>query len=653
TNESLSVLYNNIVINEKSLKFEPSDDNSISEYIGNTTISRSSLKQSNQESLKTPYTNDNLRRRLTTLYNKSRTVFEEQGYPILYLALGFIAWSEPDHPNKLYKAPLILVPVELIRHKVGDNYTLKWTGDDPISSLSLSAKLSEQGVTLPVFEMSESVNGYIEYVSQVQESIFIKGWEYIPEISLDLFSFRKYVMFKDLDPESWEGNLSLETHPLISELFNPSDVSSTDLPAYPTNEIDICLPSENSYNIIDADSSQIAVIEEAKQGKNLVVEGAPGTGKSQTIANLIVEMLVSGKTVLFVSEKMAALEVVKRRLDLVGLSRFCLELHSHKIKKADIIYELERCSVQSKTSHEDQLPKNINIELNHLRNELDEYCKELSTPIGNCSFTPYDLFGICEQYRIEYEQSSSRRQSPIFIPDSMGISPEQYKESISVLQDIESILPLIVRDGEDISQAAWYGCNPGLILPSDQSDIQSLISKYIGLIDSLLSYMGQLSDKVGITVPKEDTGVPRRIESGRILVNNLSMDLTPLNHFKYIWDNPAEITRMISKVRVIHELRQRVLEIFKPDIFTENSHELYTIINELYNKSTFYKLFSSKYKTFKSKIARYYKDALPSDDIIFTDVDLLHKYVIECNSVLSEDKKYKDTFGNVWVGEET
>ena len=131
-----------------------------------------------------------------------------------------------------------------------------WTGDDPMTSLSLSAKLAEQGVTLPEFVMPETADGLTEYAASVDAAVRAKGWEYRPDIALDLFSFRKFVMFKDLDPESdpesWDENFSPETHPLIAELFHPGTTSAAEAgDAFPENEIDVRLPSEKSYNITE------------------------------------------------------------------------------------------------------------------------------------------------------------------------------------------------------------------------------------------------------------------------------------------------------------------------------------------------------------------------------------------------------------------
>ncbi|HJK21266.1 MAG TPA: DUF4011 domain-containing protein, partial [Methanocorpusculum sp.] len=176
-----AAVYHTLIISEKGMKFypagkkadAPAEEKHLWKY---PAFAKPTAKQQDII-LKTPYDDISLRQRLYSLSNKSRTVFEEQGYPVLYLALGFVSWSEAEHPEKLYKAPLLLIPVELIRQKVKDNYVLKWTGDDPMTSLSLSAKLAEQGVTLPEFVMPETADGLTEYAALVDAAVRAKGWE--------------------------------------------------------------------------------------------------------------------------------------------------------------------------------------------------------------------------------------------------------------------------------------------------------------------------------------------------------------------------------------------------------------------------------------------------------------------------------------------
>ncbi len=652
-----AAVYHTLVICEKGMKFYPAgkntdagvDEKNLWKY---PAFAKPTAKQQDLI-LKTPYDDISLRQRLYTLSNKSRTVFEEQGYPVLYLALGFVSWSEPEHPDKLYKAPLLLIPVELTRQKVKDNYVLTWTGDDAVTSLSLTAKLAEQGVTLPEFTMPETADGLTAYAAAVDAAIRSKGWEYCPEIALDLFSFRKFVMFKDLDPESWGEGFSPETHPLIAELFHPGSTSAADAGiAFPENEIDLRLPSEKSYNIMDADSSQIAVIEEAKSGKNLVVEGPPGTGKSQTIANMIAEMLARGKTVLFVSEKMAALEVVKRRLDTAGLSRFCLELHSQKAKKGEVIRELERCIQHPDTSA--PATESIHLQIDSLRNELDSYCRELTEPVGACAFTPYDLFGIREQYRYEFEDSPegpARRIPRVVIPNAETITPDQYKDAIAALHDIEALLPTLMPTVRSLTRHPWAGCVPGLVLPQDRDEILELVDTYRTDIETLLSSMRRLSDLTGVPVPREETGVSRMVESCRLLTSDFAADANTLTN--PLWDKPAEIARLTANMQKLSAHRLRILASLRPEIFSRNPSRLYAAFREVASKGTIAKMFSGSYKEIKTEIASYYTGAVPPDAQILTDLLDARDYLTARDEWTRDESLYTAAFSPVWRGEET
>src|SRR6185369_7151115 len=152
--------------------------------------------------------------------------------------------------------------------------------------------------------------------------------------------FQKLAMWEDLGRNAER----VKVHPLCRAIAGDTSVplvQPTDLPT--ADKLDEVVPPVQAIHILDADSSQHEAIEAVKRGAHLVMDGPPGTGKSQTIANMIAEFLAAGKTVLFVSEKTAALEVVRRRLELKKLSDFCLALHSHKANKREVIEELGRC----------------------------------------------------------------------------------------------------------------------------------------------------------------------------------------------------------------------------------------------------------------------------------------------------------------------
>lgn len=162
------------------------------------------------------------------------------------------------------------------------------------------------------------------------------GWSVSREVKLGIFSFLKINMYRDLLNHA--DTISQNTN--IKRILNSGSESQTDN-GDGENHPSVRNPM-SFHTVVDADSSQLEAIALAKSGTSFVLQGPPGTGKSQTITNIIAECLANGKKVLFVSEKLAALEVVYDKLEKAGLSDFCLQLHSHKANKKDVIAELAR-----------------------------------------------------------------------------------------------------------------------------------------------------------------------------------------------------------------------------------------------------------------------------------------------------------------------
>lgn len=168
------------------------------------------------------------------------------------------------------------------------------------------------------------------------------GWEVEETAFITFFSFAKMRMYIDLDPAQWPEGCGLLQNALVQQILE-GGLTETEETGYGGVEVTDDHPVAHDIPlVVEADSSQHTAILKTWEGRNLVVEGPPGTGKSQTITNIIAAALHQGKTVLFVSEKLAALEVVKRNLDGVGLGEFCLELHSHKTRKQEVHAAMRR-----------------------------------------------------------------------------------------------------------------------------------------------------------------------------------------------------------------------------------------------------------------------------------------------------------------------
>ena len=279
---------------------------------------------------------------LYALKSRSKVELEERGVGVLFLAFGFLHWFESDDSDDEIVSPIVLVPVDLDRKTALEPYRVVPRDDDVVANPTLQKALADQfNIKLPDPPDEEDWS-IVDYLSQVRLMLASKSrWRIDDAIYLSIFSFMKLNMYRDLE----NGLSDAEENPILQALAGDRSLlvsSMGDVCEIPARELDERVDPKQCLQVLDADSSQQQAIELAKAGGSFVLQGPPGTGKSQTIANIIAELLGLGKTVLFVSEKAAALDVVHRRLSEAGLSDSCLALHSHKANKRDVVQELGR-----------------------------------------------------------------------------------------------------------------------------------------------------------------------------------------------------------------------------------------------------------------------------------------------------------------------
>jgi very-short-patch-repair endonuclease len=337
-------------------------------------------------------TPDALQKRLTSLLYEGKTLEEEQGVSVLFLALGFLEWREAKQSEIARFAPLVLQPVELVREGARDRFKLRARQDDLYTNVSLQAWLDEQfDIELPDLPEGDDWQPSA-YLAEVEAAIGTRpGWAVRPnEIVLGFFSFSKFLMWRDLDPENWPDASVLSENDLLKRILLRDDEESRDEPLVgPDDRIDEVFKPSELVHITDADSSQAIAIQEAMAGKNLIIQGPPGTGKSQTITNIIAGAVKRGKSVLFVAEKMAALEVVHQRLVDRKLSAMCLELHSRKSSKSQVIEQIRQA--RAAPSRPDW-PSGAMRDLEETQVGLRDYSDRMHTREGE-GFTPFDLIG--------------------------------------------------------------------------------------------------------------------------------------------------------------------------------------------------------------------------------------------------------------------
>ena len=322
---------------------------------------------------------DEMEARLLELYRTARLTVQETGSNALFLAFGFLSWTRDATDMKRFRAPLLLLPVTLDRRSVRSGFSLKLHDDEARFNPTLIEMLRqdfnlELGIVegdMPRDEHGLDVQAIWNKVSLAIKDI--KGWDVVEDVVLSTFSFAKYLMWKDLT----ERTDQLKLNPVVRHLIEtPRDRYASTVAFANPRTLDRELPPQNMFCPLPADSSQLAAVVAASRGKDFVLIGPPGTGKSQTISNLIAQCLAEKKRVLFVSEKMAALDVVYRRLKDVGLGDFCLELHSSKASKAAVLAQLKR-SWDASATMDMQAWQEEAQRLGDLRASLNNYVERL------------------------------------------------------------------------------------------------------------------------------------------------------------------------------------------------------------------------------------------------------------------------------------
>ncbi|MFB2646706.1 DUF4011 domain-containing protein [Raphidiopsis sp. BLCC-F218] len=382
---------------------------------------------------------------LKKLSSQARSSLEEMGVNSLFLAFGTLTWYDLDKPNEALTSPLILVPVKLTKEPKRNLYNICAFEEDVVLNPTLSLKLNqmcgiELEIKLPEGEEIQEI-AYGELISQITQLLSQKlstelpaqeKWEIKENIFLSLFSYAKAAMVKDLD----ENKEMIKNHPILQAICG-------DLRNYQKNyqdqlresDLDAQSSPETIFQILDADSSQQVVIEAAKRGNSFVVQGPPGTGKSQTIVNMIAELIGTGKSVLLVAEKKTAIQVVYDRME--DLNYMCLDLHhGGTTDKRKLVENLSTtiqdvCGIYDMSEHD-----SFFAELISNRNSVNSYIQSLHNKEKPLYKSPFELFGGLLK--------KSREKVPeinVIFPNFNKWSPNQFQLAKKLLDELAKLLP--------------------------------------------------------------------------------------------------------------------------------------------------------------------------------------------------------------------
>lgn len=332
---------------------------------------------------------------LLSIHSAAKTGLEEGGANTLYLAIGLLKWTEAEKSEASHVAPILLIPTTLSRQSVRSGFRLSRHDDEAIVNPTLLQLLrSAFELKVPGLDAAPTDDKGVDVQRILQAFRLavrdIPKWEVLDEAHLGIFSFTKYLMWKDLQDRTEQ----LKTNPVVKHLIeNPGAAFATEPSKGNSIRLDDAYRPQDIFAPMLSDSSQLDAICAIDSGRNLVLEGPPGTGKSQTITNIIAHSLAKGRTVLFVSEKMAALEVVHRRLTDIGLAPFCLELHSSKTKKTEVLAQLGKALEVSGQKTESEWSREAE-RLASLRSELNGVVDALHREHPN-GLTPFTAIGTC------------------------------------------------------------------------------------------------------------------------------------------------------------------------------------------------------------------------------------------------------------------
>ena len=405
------------------------------------------------------------------------------------------------------------------------------------------------------------------------------------------------------------------------------------------DELDSKLKPHDTFQVLDADSSQQEAIEIVKSGRSLVLQGPPGTGKSQTIVNLISELLANGKKILFVCEKMAALDVVYDRLKTVELDRFCLQIHSRKANKKDVLNQL-KSAFEYKTN---KLPSTTYLdELLIKKEKLNLYVDTLHKPFPQLDKSPYWILG---------QLNTLKNIEILNIDFEGGVESLDSKKFIDIIEVLETFKIRIEEIGKPIAHPYW-GIKIDSTSESHKQRVGKLLVQYIDITKELILVLKEFKKITGINV--ENISDAKKYCS---LVDILSLKHDTPKHLVSIND-PKEyftsIKEFLTILKKYQKLQMDHTELFEDDFLQE--------IDFKTKKRLLKGEFSSLFRYFKSgywSIKREIKGFAKKDSI-----ELGYKQLLGiCNNSLALIKLSKNIeeipdevfkpLGELWEGKDT
>lgn len=575
---------------------------------------------------------------LIRIENEARTILQETGIDALYLSLGFVKWFESDSSNKERYSPLVLLPVELNRASAKSTYKLSYTGLDLSPNETLYAKMKNDfKIVMPEWPDEFDIQTYF---NDIKNRILQQNrWEVQEDkIALGFFSFGKFQMYKDLDLEIWPEEQRPDAHSIICSLFKEGFVTDGELlKGLKSSE---ALKNPELLNLVkDCDSSQTEAIVAINRGANLVIQGPPGTGKSQTITNIISESLSKGKSILFVSQKMAALEVVKHRLDECHLGDAVLELHSHKSRPKQVLESLRTAIYQDKPSVPSR--KGDYALLNDFKSKLNQYVEGISTTIKRSGANYIDALGKFMYHRNRWRSSGE----PDFNTESMLAWDEKRFSQVDMLLEM---LENHLKDMGLPKDHLFFDSGLIDLSPVEQEKISMQFSHSIELITKLSLSINKLASEMNFPVPEKVIDIKTVLKAARRATSAPPLKGIELNKQEWV-EKYEDIKSILEKGKMSAEIYKELSGEFLVPFFEMDPLPLRLNLVNVVDK--WWRFILPSYRNAKSILASVHKSTLPKDakKYLYFVEQLIH-YQVNIKSVKDFEPLLEQLYGIQWQG---
>jgi Protein of unknown function (DUF4011)/REase_MTES_1575/AAA domain len=445
--------------------------------------------------IETPLAADALHKKLKSLHQMARDSVEEKGINSLHLALGICSYVDK---GKAHSAPVLMVPVKLTKERgLKKPFRMAWTEEDVELNPCLEVYARKYlGVSLPAFDTDKDQP--MDYLERVDKMLTKEASQaFRAEVKFDTtglghFDFTKFAIYRDLDTASWPAEQNLLESPLGALISGGPAARSGGRHSIEDGPQETEGENRRCDHIADADESQAEVIQLTRDGHQVVVQGPPGTGKSQTITNIIATAILDGKTVLFVCEKSAALEVVRDRMTAAGLGSALLELHTDKATKKAVLAELNTSWMKGLEERQKQRHFAL-VSANHLSSELDKLAADLHSPVSDSGLTPHQLAAYIAEIEANHDIGV-----PPSIPEVVHWNDIRFSSAKNSVRRLAASFNRIV----DPSCNSWSNSHrTSRVTSSDLRRLKDGISVAAEELGALRQASAALADKMGFAHP--------------------------------------------------------------------------------------------------------------------------------------------------------